>query len=151
MFISSFCSKSLLWVPVSYPSLLGPCTFSFISLCMSILLSFCDQTQSFLWAFWLSVFWTLHLICCLSPPWLVLFLEFWSVLSFGPYFFVSVHLICSNRQSLGIPQGRATHIAALWHCLGGGVREGTMPLAWLSPHFPSLPLLPASGLCPFRH
>ena len=34
---------------------------------------------------------------------------------------------------------------------GGGVREGTMPLAWLSPHLPSLPSLPTSALYPFRY
>ena len=28
MFISSFCYKSLIWIPVSFPSLLVPCTFS---------------------------------------------------------------------------------------------------------------------------
>ena len=33
---------------------------------------------------------------------------------------------------------------------GGGVRERTMPLAWLLSHFLSLPSLPTSGLCPFR-
>ena len=33
--------------------------------------------------------WTLHLLDCLSPFHLALFLKFWSVLSFGPCFFVS--------------------------------------------------------------
>ena len=33
--------------------------------------------------------------------------------------------------------------------LGRG-SKGTMPLVWLSPHSPSLPSLPTSGLCPFR-
>ena len=32
MFIFFFCSKSLIWVLISFPSLLVPCTFSFISL-----------------------------------------------------------------------------------------------------------------------
>ena len=32
----------------------------------------------------------------------------------------------------------------------GGVKEGIVLLTWLSPHFPSLPLFPTSGLCPFR-
>ena len=32
MFISSFCSKPLIWVLVFFPSLLVPCTYSFISL-----------------------------------------------------------------------------------------------------------------------
>ena len=30
--VSSFCSKPLTWVPVSFPSLLVPCTFAYISL-----------------------------------------------------------------------------------------------------------------------
>ena len=56
-------------------------------------LYFCICTQSFLWAPWLPVFWTLHQIGCLSPCGLALFLEFWSVLSFGPYFLVTGHLL----------------------------------------------------------
>ena len=65
----------------------------------------------------LCVFWTLHQIGCLSPRCLALFLEFWSVLSLGPYFFVSVHLLCCKGQSLRYSPGRATLFAALWHCL----------------------------------
>ena len=33
LFISSCCSKSLIWIPASFPSLLVPCRFFFISLC----------------------------------------------------------------------------------------------------------------------
>ena len=39
---------------------------------------------------WQPVFWTVHLRGCLFPFHLVIFLEFCSVLSFGPYFFVSL-------------------------------------------------------------
>ena len=56
-------------------------------------LSFFNQAKSVLRAFWLPGFWTLHQIDWLSPHRLALFLEFCSVLSFGPYFFVSVHLL----------------------------------------------------------
>ena len=67
MFISYFCSKSLIWVPVSFPSLLVPCMFCFISLCVAFISSFIfNWTQLILWAFWLPVFWTLHLTGWLS-------------------------------------------------------------------------------------
>ena len=46
------------------------------------------------------MFWTLHVIGWLSPCCSVLFLEFWSILSFGPYFFVSGHLLCGKGWSL---------------------------------------------------
>ena len=36
----------------------------------------------------------------------VLFLEFWPVLSFGPYFFVLVHLICCKRWNLRYSPGQ---------------------------------------------
>ena len=39
MFISSFCLKSLIWVLVSFPSLLVPCLFLFISLCVAFTFS----------------------------------------------------------------------------------------------------------------
>ena len=35
MFIFSFCSKLLIWVLVSFPSLLVPCIFSYVSLCIT--------------------------------------------------------------------------------------------------------------------
>ena len=55
---------------------------------VSFICSFFDQAQSVLWASWLLVFWTLHHIGWLSPHCLVPFLEFYSILSFGPYFSV---------------------------------------------------------------
>ena len=58
---------------------------SFIPLCLC-------HTQWVIWASWSTVFWTLHLMGWLSLFHLVLFLGFCSVLSFEPYFFVS--LIC---------------------------------------------------------
>ena len=51
-------------------------------------------------------------------------------------------------RALGIHQGGATHFAVLWHYGGGGVQEGTVPLAQLSASFQSLPLLPTSKLGP---
>ena len=90
----------------------------------------------------------LHLIGWISPHCLVLFLEFLSVISFGQYFFVSSHLLCCKGQSLKYLLGLGN---TLLHCgalCGGEVREGTMPLVWLLPHFQSLLLLPTSKLSP---
>ena len=99
---------------------------------------FCHHTQPFLWASWLPVFWTVYLIGWLSLHHLVVFfLELWSVLSFGPYFFLSGYTCYVVRGgALGIHQGRATHSAALWWCgWGRGLRENNVicsALCWLS-------------------
>ena len=59
----------------------------------------------------ITSFWTLHLIDCLSPFCLVLFLKFWSLLSFGPCFFVfsfwqppciCFHVLAGAATSLGL-------------------------------------------------
>ena len=76
MFISSYCFKLLIWVLVSFLSLLVPWIFCFISLWVVFISSlFFDQAQSDLWASWLPMFWTPHQIGWLSPC-LALFLEF---------------------------------------------------------------------------
>ena len=68
---------------------------------------------------WLPVFWPVHLIGWLSLPCLVLFLELWSVFSFGPYFFLSWGTCYVMRGgALGVHQGGATH-SVLWCCLWG--------------------------------
>ena len=76
-------------------------------------LYFVSILKSFLWASWLLVFWTLHLICWLSPPHLVLFLEF-------DLFFHLGHIslsLCTpyiiRCGALSIHQGGANHFAAL--------------------------------------
>ena len=46
MFISSFCYKYLIWVPVSFPWLLVPCTFSFVSLSIGFIFSSVFRTDS---------------------------------------------------------------------------------------------------------
>ena len=76
--------------PSFLPFLLVPCRFFFISLSVAsisslILLSYSVSSLSIL----ISSVLTPHLIGWLSPFHLVLFLEFSSVLSFEPYFFVS--------------------------------------------------------------
>ena len=101
MFILSFCSKLLIWVPISFPSLLVPCIFSFVSLCIVFNFPFVLWRNSIISVpSWLPVSLTLRLIGCLSPHCLVLFLEFWFVPSFGPYLFVLAPLLCCKGLSL---------------------------------------------------
>ena len=124
MFISSFCSKLLIWVPVSFPSLLVPCIFCFISLWVIFTSSF------ILWPF--SVNFVSILITSVlnsAPDRLSIssslnssFLKFWSVLSFGPYFFISVHLLCSKGWSLRYSPGRGN---PLFCVVVLSVREGS--------------------------
>ena len=66
----------------------------------------CDHIHPILWISWLPMFWTLHLIGCLSLYRLVVFfLELWSVL-FRPYFFASAHQLCCKGWSLRYSPGR---------------------------------------------
>ena len=110
---------------------------------------FCVCTQPFLWASWLPVVWTLHLICWLSLHHLVLFLKFWSVLSFGPYFFAWEHLLHCKGWSLMHWSGQGKpHCCVVALYVGQGVREGTVPLAWLWLYFQSLSPWPRSKLGP---
>ena len=106
MFISSFCSRSLIRILVSFPSLWVHCIFFFILLCIAFISSF---------ILWLnSIISVSNLITnvlnsasdsSLSSCHLVLFLEFWSVLSFGPYFFVSAYLLHCKGRSLRYSPG----------------------------------------------
>ena len=122
MFISSFCSKSLIWVPVSFPSLLVPCIFFFISLWIVFTFPlFCDHIQPFLWTSWLPVFWMLHLIGWLSLHHLVYFGSFDLSFHLSHVFFCLFQLSCYvvRGGAAGILRGRATHVAALWCCMWG--------------------------------
>ena len=112
MFTFSFCSKLLIWVLVSFPSLLVPCIFCFISL----LPLYCNLIQPFLWASWLPMFWTLHLIGWLSFHHLVLFWELWSVLTSGPYFLFWCTCYILRGRALGIHEWCNPHccIVALY-------------------------------------
>ena len=121
MFISSFCSKSLIWVPVSFPSLLALYIFFFISLCIAFTFS------SILWPYStisVSILTTNVLNCssdrlAISSSLSCIFLELWSVLALGPYFFVSVPLLCCKEQSLRCSLDWATYIVLLWCCMWG--------------------------------
>ena len=141
MFFSPFCSTLLIWVPVSSPSLLVPCIVCFISLCIAF--TFPSILWPFLWASWLPAFWILHLIGWLCLHRLVLVLEFWSVLSFGPYFFVWACLLYSKEQSLRYSPGQGNPcccVVALYERGVGSQREQCYLLgSWLSlsnfPHY----------------
>ena len=65
------------------------------------------------------MFLTLHLKGWLSLHRLALFLELWYTLSFGPYFFVTEHLLHFKEQSLKYSPGRGNLCGLLWHCLWG--------------------------------
>ena len=163
MFISSFCSKLLIWVPVSFLSLLVPCISFFISLCLAFTSSsILWHTQPFLWESWLSVFWTLHLIGWVSLHHLVAFFGALICFSFGPYFFVSAHLLCCKGWSLRYLPGQGNPlgwVVALfveegsereWCCL-----LGSWPAFSHFHHYPqancaTLVLIPGwVGLCTF--
>ena len=139
----SFCSKSLIWVPVSFLSLLVPCTFLFHFSYPSLFPLFCNHTQPILWASWLPVVWTLHLIGCLSLSCLVLFLEFWSVLPLGPFFIVSAHLLHCKGQSLRYwpRRGNPGHFVVVPYVGEGWEREqccllSSHPTFSHFPHYP---------------
>ena len=82
---------------------------------------------------------------------------FLSLCSFSGVLICSFHLGHSSLSqhtcyivrggALGIHQSRATLSLLCGTLCGEEVREGTMPLAQLSLHFQSLPLLPTSKLC----
>ena len=145
-------SKPLIWVPVSFPSLLVPCIFCFISLCITFTFSsICNHTQPFLWTLWLSVFWILHLLGWLSLGRLAVFLEFWSVLSFGAYFFVLVYVLhCKGRRfrySPGWGKPRC-YIVVLY--VGEGSEREQCRLLNSCPAFSHFSPLPTSKLSPLK-
>ena len=130
------------------PPLLVPCKFFFISLNITFTFScFFSMLLKYQWvpsASWSPVFWTLHLIGWLSPFHLVLFLGFCSVLSSGPYFFVSsiwqppcvssmaycrkVPRLVGWGRALGNLQGQENCCCSVTFC-SGGLRNGTVPLS----------------------
>ena len=82
------------------------------------------------------MFWTLHLTGWLYPCGLVLFLEVWSILWIGPYFLSQCPCYILRGKALGIHQGGATHVSALWCCMWGRGQRGSnlafLALSWLS-------------------
>ena len=73
-FISSFYSRLLIWMSASFTVGSLYIFLYFTSVVFTSL--FCSHTQSFLWASWAPVFWTLYLRGWLSLCHLVLLVEF---------------------------------------------------------------------------
>ena len=150
MFISSFCSKSLF----SFPSLLVPCIFFFISLCIVFSSSSILPLYSII-SVNILIFSVLN---CASDRLLISLslLEFWSVLSFGPYIFLILpHLLYYTGWS---PRGSNPHCHDVALYVGeGSERVQCHVLSWLSvtsPHpqtnWALLMLIPGwVGLCMF--
>ena len=164
MFISSFCLKLLIWVPVSFPSLLVPYTCLLISLCIAFTFS------SILWPYsTISISILIpSVLNSASDKWaisscLVLFLEFWSILSLGPYILVSAQLLWCKGWSLRyLPgQGNPLVCVVVLSVGEGSEREQCcLPGSWPAfSHFPCYPqanwallvLIPKwVGLCMFQ-
>ena len=93
LFFASLCSKSLIWFSALTTLLLFACKLFFVS----VIVSFDSDWMFFYAAEVLTKFpehphnqcFELCIYDCLSPFCLVFFLEFWSILLFGPCFFVS--------------------------------------------------------------
>ena len=145
MFIYSFCSKLVIWFLVSFLSLLVPCRFFFISHNATFIAAWVFfMLQWVSGASWLPVFGTVHVIGWLSLYCLVVFfLELWTVLSYGYFFFfflVSGSLLHSKGQ-------QPMRLCCGTIC-GGGVREGAVPLALFPDSFQLLPLWHTNKLGP---
>ena len=122
MFLSSFWSTLLIWVPVSFPSLLVPCTFSFVSLSIAFIFSSNlqpDSTNSvsFLITSVLNcasdrLAISSSLSCVFSGALICSFL--WAI-----YFFLSWWACYIRGTALGIYQDGVTLVAALWCCMWG--------------------------------
>ena len=82
-------AQSLISTSASFPSLLVP--FGFFSISLSVAFISSLMLLPIQWVLWASLspmFWILHIIGYLHFAYF--FVEFCSVLSFGPYFFVSI-------------------------------------------------------------
>ena len=133
MFISSFWSKPLIWVPVSFLSLLVPYSFSFISLFIGFIF------PSNLWPYStnsVSILITSVLNCASHRLAITLLL---SCIFSGALIcsFIWAIFVCVCRwacyivrgRALGVHQGGATQLLCCGTVGGGGVQEGTVPLA----------------------
>ena len=123
------------------PSLLVPCTFSFVSLSIAFIFSSSFQPNS---TNSVSVLITSVLICASDrlsiSSFLVLFLEFWSVLSFGSYFFVSTHLLHCKGWSLNYsPEWGNTHSWVVAPYMGEGTKREQFCLLSSQPGFSHFP------------
>ena len=101
---------------------------------LHLFLHFCDQAQSVLWASWLPVFWTLHLIGWLSLCHLVIFFSGALICSFiwAIVLCLDIPVMLAGGRALGIHPGGATLSAALWRCLWGRGQRGNNGACLLS-------------------
>ena len=80
LFFASLCSKLLIWFLAFFTLLLFPCKLFFISISVPFISDWiflcCWGPRDISWASLYPVFWTLHLLDCLSPFCLVFLLEF---------------------------------------------------------------------------
>ena len=108
-----------MWIPISFPSLLFPCLFSYISLCTAFLSSFILQLNS-VTSVSILITSVLNSASGRLSVFLLLSSFFWS---FNLFFHLgrislSQHTCCIGRgRALGISQDWVTHFAASWHSL----------------------------------
>ena len=142
----SFWSTAFIWAPISFTSLLVPCTFSFISVSIAFIFLnlICSQIQPILWASWLPVFWTVHLIGWLSLCCLVVFFSGALICSLiWAIFFVLAHLLRSKGWSprytprRGNPRGSVVVLN-----VGEGSERGQCCLLSSCPAFSHFPCCP---------
>ena len=125
MFIFSFCSKLLMWILVSFSSLLVPCTFFFISLFIAF------TSSSILWPYstiYVSILTTS--VLNFASDRLAVSSSFRSVFGALICSFIWAIFFClripvsSKGQALGVQQGRATNFTELWlYMWGRGQRK----------------------------
>ena len=115
MLISSFCYRLLIWVLISFPSLLVSCIFSFILLCVAFISSFILWPRS---VNSVNILLTSALTSASDRLAIASLVSSFSgaLISFS---FILAHLLCLRGGALGIRQGRATLFAALWSCMWG--------------------------------
>ena len=149
MFISSFWSKPLIWVPVSFLSLLVPYSFSFISLFIGFIF------PSNLWPYStnsVSILITSVLNCASHRLAITLLL---SCIFSGALIcsFIWAIFLCVCRwacyivrgRALGVHQGRATQVAVLWHCRWGRGPRGNSATCSTLPVFSHFPCCPQAN------
>ena len=124
MLISFFWSKPLIWVPVSFLSLLVPCTFSFIALSIAFIFSSNLQpystnsvsipiTSVLNYASDRLAISSSH-SCIISGALICSFI--WAIF----FFFLYLPLpVTSEGRSLRYSLGRGKHVTVLWCCMWG--------------------------------
>ena len=144
MFLSSFWSTPLIWVPVSFSSLLVPCTFSFVFIGFIFSSGFrTDSTNS------VSVLITSVLNCAsdrLAISLLLSYIFFWALIcsfiwAIFFFFFCLGVSVTFRGGALGVPQGGVMLVAAKWCCTRGAEREQwcllcSLPVFSHSLHYP---------------